>query len=249
MITTGIIREVNLSGDGYNSNIYRVELPIFKSASDADNYHVIVDSNVCLPGGIYDCYSVGDFVYVGFVDNKFNCPIILGKIYKGIESISCGSVKHESLKVAGITNLSDDTTIGDINYSDLIESITYSKNFNNVNNFNSDRIIISNDLYSNTPINIGTWIDGNNLNRISYCWEKSIEANESFSKEITLPTSYKDFWWDNSLSYIDTIGQPFYLTSNNNFSLTIDKTNNKAIISGKVTKAFNKIFATLLFTN
>lgn len=120
MITTGIIREINKSSsDKYRGNLYGVEISIFKTPVGSMNAAATVNCACSLPGGIYNSYAVGDVVFIGFVDNEMAQPVILGRIYKGLEDV-CRSYGYlDSLKVAGTTVLSKDTTIGDITYEEL----------------------------------------------------------------------------------------------------------------------------------
>ena len=76
MITTGIVKEVNLNSNGYLGNTFMVEVPIFNSAADKADYKTILEATACLPGGIYDCYHIGDAVYVGFINNKYSFPFL-----------------------------------------------------------------------------------------------------------------------------------------------------------------------------
>lgn len=120
MITTGIIREINLSEGNYSNNKYKVEIGLFQTASSTnpDSYTII--SNACQPGGMYSSYSVGDKVYVAFLEDKLNQPIILGHIYQGLDLDKIRSFGNfDALNVSGNVSLPADTTIGDITYQQL----------------------------------------------------------------------------------------------------------------------------------
>ena len=121
MITTGIIREINKSSsDKYRGNLYGVEISIFKTPVGSMNAAATVNCACSLPGGIYSSYAVGDMVFIGFVDNEMAQPIILGRIYKGLEEGVYRSYGYlDSLKVQGTTTLSEKTTIGEITYEKL----------------------------------------------------------------------------------------------------------------------------------
>lgn len=121
MITTGIIKQVNISGEGYTSNLCIVEVSIFNSAADSKDYKADLIATICLPNGINDDYKVGDLVYISFVNNQYKYPVVLGKIYKGIDDTNSGSYKVTSLNVSDKTELSKDTKIGDITYDDLLK--------------------------------------------------------------------------------------------------------------------------------
>ena len=255
MITSGIIREINVDEQGYIGNAYKVEIPIFNSTSDQASYKTIVTSTACLPGGIYDCYHEGDYVYIGFVDNKFNYPVILGKIYKGLETTSCGADSLTRLKVAESVELPTNTSIGDINYNELLNTVVNSQFSINQSNYSTDweeisvvTTIADSKLYKGTEKQIGTWADGNNLYQTMYLLEASVSAATSFSFEFTLPENIKYVWWDTSRSFIKEVGQPFYKGSNNNFCLELDAANSKGYLKGKLEKAITEIYACLTYT-
>lgn len=119
MITTGIIREIGINKGSFTSNAYKVELNIFQIPGDFNKNNYTYISNCCTIPGAYDSYVIGDVVYVGFLNNNKSFPIILGKIYQGLEDKSGSKFNLNSLNVTGDTKLSKKTKIGDINYEDL----------------------------------------------------------------------------------------------------------------------------------
>lgn len=268
MITTGIIREVNISGQGYKSNLYKVEIPIFNSTSDPLNYTTIMETTACLSGGIYDCYSIGDYVYIGFINNKFNFPVILGKIYKGLDDNLSGSYNIQALKVANSASLPQNTKIGNIEYKDLLRAVTETANANNVNSLDNYQVQFSNTIQltdklhpdasitaqSSERVAIGKWVDGKTLYRQILKIETPISKNAPFSFSFPQPQEVSDIWWDTSHSYISKVGQPFYESSENNFILTqVNNDNGTAtelIIKGQLLNiaSTGKIIAVLLLT-
>ena len=119
MITTGIIRQINLSSSTYKFNKYLVEVTFFKSPGDDNTKHYTFEANCCLPGGLYQSYKVDDMVYIGFVNNDLSLPVILGRIYKGIEDNHRTYAQLDNLTVANSVQLPESTVIGEITYDKL----------------------------------------------------------------------------------------------------------------------------------
>lgn len=76
MILTGQITKILP-----NSNVIEVDIPAFRNAGSS--IPVRINCNVCYNAGYAPQYAIDDFVYIGFVQNDYSDPIILGKIYKG----------------------------------------------------------------------------------------------------------------------------------------------------------------------
>lgn len=114
MITTGLIKEINISDKIHKNNLYKVEIGIFKTPGDVSENNGIYTCTSCLPGGINNVYNVGDRVYIGFINNEIGQPTILGKIYMGlpdnIESESRGYNFINSLNVTSSATLPINTT-------------------------------------------------------------------------------------------------------------------------------------------
>lgn len=119
MITTGLIREINLSSSRYSCNKYLVELNIFQSPGNTYKYNYICEANCSTLPGHYDSYEVGDKVYVGFINEDLSVPIILGKIYQGRDEQFRSQINCQNLNVTGETQLSKNIRIGDISYEQL----------------------------------------------------------------------------------------------------------------------------------
>lgn len=120
MITTGIIREINVNGGSYTNNMYKVEISIFNNPSNTNGEGCILECNASLPGGIYSSYDVGDMVYIGFVNNAFENPVILGKIYKGLTDESRSYAHFDSIKVDGSVDLPNGITINGVSLDDTL---------------------------------------------------------------------------------------------------------------------------------
>ena len=122
MITTGVITEINVSGGSSTNNIYKVNIPIFNNPSNTNAGGSVLECTASLPGGVYSSYKVGDMVYVGFVNNQLQSPVILGRIYKGLTEETRSYLRVESLKVDGSVSLPKTVTIGDLSYADLVKA-------------------------------------------------------------------------------------------------------------------------------
>lgn len=74
MILKAIIKKL----PDYEDNHYIVRIPFFE-----DNTKTEAEFSALLSytPGIYGNYNVGDVVFVSFENEKFNIPIILGKMY------------------------------------------------------------------------------------------------------------------------------------------------------------------------
>lgn len=129
IITTGIIRDINLSSGNLNNNIFKVEIPLFNTAIDDKSTSCILDCNACLLNSFSNVYNVGDLVYLGFIDGLFSQPVILGNIYSG-NNVETGDLKLGSLKVKDSVELPENTFIGDINIQRLIKNIQEIQNLN-----------------------------------------------------------------------------------------------------------------------
>ena len=119
MITTGIIREVAVDRGNFIGNAYKVELNIFQIPGDNDKNNYTYVANCSTIAGLYNSYDVGDIVYVGFLNNNKSLPLILGKVYQGLEKKYSGTLQIKSLEVINNTKLSKKTQIEDITYTDL----------------------------------------------------------------------------------------------------------------------------------
>ncbi len=132
MITTGIIKQINIdSDDDHSNNLYNVEISILKTPI-SNSEDATLECTCCLPGGVYNSYKVGDVVYVGFVNNLLNYPVILGRIYKGLDEVDARSFnKLEDLSVSNSAVLPENTSIGDISFADLKKSFLNYQNIIN----------------------------------------------------------------------------------------------------------------------
>ena len=121
MITLGYIRKLNSEG----SNLFDVYLPIFDKAGVPLNEESLSSSvfpaNLAYNPGNLNAYKVGDCVVVGFLNNKKSMPIILGKLYTGMEEEATNYSYNSSLTVINDAKLPENTVIGDLSVAKLNE--------------------------------------------------------------------------------------------------------------------------------
>ncbi len=134
MITTGIIKKINVSGGKHKNNKVIAEVSLFKSPGDINSDVYSCECNCSVPGGIYSPYNVGDKVYIGFLNGKKTNPIILGKIYQGLEDESRAFAYFSALKVRDQVNLPENTLLGDLKVADIKNLDTKIDNLNVIAN-------------------------------------------------------------------------------------------------------------------
>ena len=120
MITTGLIKNINISTSKYIGNKYQVELNLFQTPGDSNKKNYTYDANCSAIPGQYSAYNVGDKVYVGFINDDLSLPVILGKIYQGIEHDYRSHIYTQNLNVKDTCTLPINTQIGEISYKQLL---------------------------------------------------------------------------------------------------------------------------------
>lgn len=122
MITLGYITKINNPDD----NIYEVRLPIFEKAGSSKDLPDLSGSyfqaTLSQTPGQLNGFLVGDCVVVGFLDNKYSKPVILGKLFVGDDGAR-GYLNVNALSVSGSVSLGGDIRIGDITYDQLLELV------------------------------------------------------------------------------------------------------------------------------
>ena len=119
MITTGIIKRINVDSKNYSNNKYIVEISLFKSVNDITTDKYTYEANACVPPGLFSPYEIGDKVYIGFINGRGGLPVILGKIYQGLTEEDRAYALYNTLKVTQKVELPLTTTIGNITGQDL----------------------------------------------------------------------------------------------------------------------------------
>lgn len=93
---------------------FSVTVPLLSGKSGSTTNAII-----CANPGIKPQYRKGDTVLVGFEDNDFGKPVVVGALYNDASSVQNASAIFNELECTGATVLSSDTTIGDIKYSEI----------------------------------------------------------------------------------------------------------------------------------
>ena len=127
MITTGIIKRINVDSKNYSNNKYIVEISLFKSVNDITTDKYTYEANACTPPGLFSPYEIGDKVYIGFINGQGGLPVILGKIYQGLTEEDRAYALFTKLKISEGAELPKNTKFGDITVSDLSDWSTRLK--------------------------------------------------------------------------------------------------------------------------
>lgn len=124
MVTKGIITEL------VGTTQAKVRIPIYdkaKTAIDATPDSELSTAVICtFPGGS-PSYNVGDVVIIGFEQDIFTKPVILGQLYVSTSSQSFTSMQVNKLSVITAASLPKNTLIGGeaiatVNYVDSVVS-------------------------------------------------------------------------------------------------------------------------------
>jgi len=113
LITLGKVLEVLTE-----ENKLRVRTPIFETSGNTAQ--VILVCSVCHDPGSLNGYKADDTVYVTFTDNDFTRPVVLGKLYLGLENEEGSNFqKANALEVTQSAILPANTKIGDLDFTDI----------------------------------------------------------------------------------------------------------------------------------
>lgn len=151
MITKAIIKRLNTLED----NHFIVYIPFFQKANDAESAATMPATLIYIPG-IINTLHVDDVVYVGFEDNSSNKPIILGKLYTGVEDKDTitTTLTSRTLEITEKSKLPINTCIGDLNLVDIHKKLNHLLENNS---YDSKNIIYKN---SNSPaVNVKEELD------------------------------------------------------------------------------------------
>lgn len=121
MLTQGEIRSIE-----YESNTCTVRIPIFETVQM--DSQVVIPARFAVPPGVFNGYSVGDVVWLGFELEAPEYPVVLGRIYQGVrmdKGKSNGVVQADSLRVTTNATLPKNTAFAGLpsGYGDIL-SIT-----------------------------------------------------------------------------------------------------------------------------
>lgn len=119
MLTKAIIKETNKIGD----NKYLVYIPLFQLANQTEQ-DAIYEATLCSDDCINNSLKVGDVVFVDFEDNRYEKPVIQGKLFTKKENKKITSqAVFKTLKVNEKVELNGDVNINGKNYSDLFRGL------------------------------------------------------------------------------------------------------------------------------
>ena len=132
MITLGYITKVNEPGE----NLFEVRLPIFEKAGTNADLHdtsgSYFEANLGYDPGNLNSYRVGDCVVVGFLDNKRDRPVILGKLYVGDEAAATNFSHSNTLVVTASATLPSNTTIGGMQLDTILTNLRQTEHLSDV---------------------------------------------------------------------------------------------------------------------
>ena len=121
MITRAIIKSIF-------GNKCSIEVPLF-SNDISNSIPVLPEAVMMIPPGMIGQYAEGDIVIISFEDNRFNHPIVLGKLYTGTNSAKQTSAtrlsRNTEIETTDITTqaeIAKTTSIGAL--LDTINSLT-----------------------------------------------------------------------------------------------------------------------------
>ena len=139
MITKAIIRRLTTSED----NHFIVYVPYFQKANDTEDVATVPATLVYIPG-ISNTLRVGDVVYVGFEDNYTSKPVILGKLFTGMDGKDkiTTTLTTRTFEVIEKTSLPYSTNIGDLNINSLHTKLNHLLE---TNNYEAENIIYDNE--------------------------------------------------------------------------------------------------------
>lgn len=101
-----------------------ITIPVLDGASSKIDFRNVNKrlATICTIPGCKPLYSTGDVVYVDFEQEDQKYPVVLGMLYRAEKSDSISDIQAQSLKVTVNTDLSDDISIGSLNYEELSQS-------------------------------------------------------------------------------------------------------------------------------
>ena len=129
MITKAFITELNKP----NSNIFRVYIPLLTTAVSRRE-DAIFNATLCITDGLFYSLKVGDCVFVGFEDNLYDKPVILGKLYTGKETDIPTQITAKTLNINEKVTLPKDTTINGYDLNLVAKAIQDLVDNNDLNN-------------------------------------------------------------------------------------------------------------------
>ncbi len=137
MVTKGIITSID-----FNGNTCQVRIPFFETAGNDQIISTAVISNT--PGS-YNGYKVGDVVLIAFEDGQMETPVVIGKLYLGVEKEKAdprGVLNTETLNASKTATVPADTKLTTNTDKNLPNTMNPYANLssiaNNLNKLNTD---------------------------------------------------------------------------------------------------------------
>ncbi len=207
MITKGEIQSVN-----YNNNTCIVRLPIFETAGMGDK--AIATAHFSITPGSINAYKEKDIVVVGFEQDLFNKPIILGKFYINANDETTAAKTRTSYICQHLTATDSVTLPYDVSFeapnsaggknktSYAAEAFTENDSLikliqNTYANTTKLNNIKANTVFSVAEQQIGTWIDNKPIYRktIELTNLSSLTPGVEYVKECDVSSLNCDMLW------------------------------------------------------
>lgn len=116
MLTKAIIKQLN----ELDNNKFLVYIPLLKLATQSVE-EATLEATLCSEDSISNSLRVGDVVFVDFEDNRYNKPVIQGKLFnKNNETNKQSQAYFRTLTVEEKTELKGDLYIDGINMKDIL---------------------------------------------------------------------------------------------------------------------------------
>lgn len=111
---------------GYSKypNKFTVRIPLFEAPGLNINNKIApstYEATLCYQPGNIAGYGIGDCVFITFEDDQQDRPVIIGKLYLGVEESSTDAGRYigDSLNIKNTASLPSSTSIGQLTYNDL----------------------------------------------------------------------------------------------------------------------------------
>lgn len=115
MLTKAIIKETNKLGN----NKFLVYIPLLRN-SNQDEKDATLEATLVSDDSISNSLKVGDVVFVDFEDNRYNKPVIQGKLFiSNNANPSSADSNFRSLQVSAKTELNGEFYINGVKFDEL----------------------------------------------------------------------------------------------------------------------------------
>ncbi len=189
MVTEAIILSID-----FNANSCVVRIPLFETANTVENF--TATAKFAIQPGIYNGYNIGDTVWVSFITDKKETPLVIGKIYQGSDiekEVKGGAIAAAKLKVSDYATLPEGTQI-DTSYANFDTIKKIIENIKNIQE-NIDGENNSMDIYSEDEQQIGYWVDGKALYRKTFIRNINVTGPNTISEIFDLSDLNYDLLW------------------------------------------------------